>query len=149
MLIRDILRKKGGNVVTIEARCTVNDAISKLNEHGIGALIVTGEDGQVGGIVTERDILHECGKWWTQGDQATPSTLVQEVMTKDVVIGVPDDHLDYVMGIMTKNRIRHLPILEDGKLAGVISIGDVVNAHLKAMEFENRMLKDYIHGIVR
>jgi signal-transduction protein with cAMP-binding, CBS, and nucleotidyltransferase domain len=54
-----------------------------------------------------------------------------------------------VMGIMTKNRIRHLPILDDGKLAGVISIGDVVSAHLKEMEFENRSLKDYIHGIVR
>jgi len=149
MRIRDILRKKGGDVATIEALSTVRDAISKLNERGIGSLIVTREDGEIGGIVTERDILRECGEWLKRGDQAPPSTLVQDIMTKDLVIGVPDDDLDYVMGIMTKNRIRHLPILDDGKLAGVISIGDVVNAHLKEMEFENRSLKDYIHGIVR
>lgn len=149
MRIRDILRKKGGDVATIEALNTVRDAISKLNERGIGSLIVTREDGEIGGIVTERDILRECGNWWTGGEQTAPSTLVRDIMTKDLVIGVPDDDLDYVMGIMTKNRIRHLPILDDGKLAGVISIGDVVNAHLKEMEFENRSLKDYIHGIVR
>ncbi len=67
-------------------------------------------------------------------------------MTKEVIIGVPDDDLDYVMGIMTKNRIRHLPVLDAGKLVGIISIGDVVNAHLNETKFENRLLKDYIHG---
>jgi len=69
-------------------------------------------------------------------------------MTKDLVIGVLDDGLDYVMGIMTKNRIRHLPVLDGESLAGIISIGDVVNAHLKETEFENRMLKEYIQGPV-
>jgi CBS domain-containing protein len=68
-------------------------------------------------------------------------------MTKDLIIGVPDDSLDYVMGIMTKNRIRHLPVMDGKKLVGIVSIGDVVNAHLEETEFENRMLKDYIHGV--
>jgi CBS domain-containing protein len=67
-------------------------------------------------------------------------------MTKDVVIGVPDDDLNYVMAVMTKNKIRHLPILEEGELAGIISIGDVVNAHVEESDYENRLLKDYIQG---
>ncbi len=68
-------------------------------------------------------------------------------MTEHLIIGVPDDDLTYVMGIMTKNRIRHLPIIDEGALVGVVSIGDVVNAHVEEAEFENRMLKDYIHGV--
>ncbi len=68
-------------------------------------------------------------------------------MTKQLIIAVPDDELDYVMGIMTKNRIRHLPIIEGEQLVGIISIGDVVNAHVEETEFENRMLRDYIHGV--
>jgi CBS domain-containing protein len=74
-------------------------------------------------------------------------SLVREVMTKDLIVGVPDDSLDYVMGVMTKNRIRHLPVMDGKKLVGIVSIGDVVNAHLEETEFENRMLKDYIHGV--
>ena len=70
-------------------------------------------------------------------------------MTKDLIIGVLDDDPNYVMGIMSKNRIRHLPILDDGKLAGIISIGDLINAHLEEKVFENRTLRDYIQGTVR
>ena len=70
-------------------------------------------------------------------------------MTKELVIGVPSDDLNYAMGIMTKNRIRHLPIMEDGSLVGIISIGDLVNAHFEEKVFENRTLRDYIHGSAR
>jgi len=70
-------------------------------------------------------------------------------MTKDLVIGVPDDDLNYVMGVMTKNRVRHLPILENGHLAGIISMSDLVNAHFEEHVFESRTLKDYIHGWAR
>ena len=107
------------------------------------------------GIITERDILRVCGERCVRlneppAREETPCpSLVQDAMTKDPIIGVLDDDLDYVMGIMTKNRIRHLPILDDGSLAGIISIGDVVNAHLKETVFENRTLKDYIQGPVR
>lgn len=152
MLIRDILQKKGANVVLIESGQTIHDAIGRLNEHGIGALIVTGEDAEVVGIITERDILMKCGQHCVrlEGapvlDEASCPTLVEDAMTHNLVIGVPDDNLEYVMGIMTKNHIRHLPIMEDQTLVGIISIGDVVNAHLKEKEVENRMLRDYIHG---
>ncbi len=153
MRIRDILREKGMEVVTFEAGRTVHDAVRKLNEHGIGSLIVTGEGGEIRGIITERDILKECGERCVrlaepraQGETACPS-LVEDVMTKDLIVGALEDDLNYVMRIMTKNRIRHLPILDGGKLVGIISIGDVVNAHLNETEVENRSLQDYIHGV--
>jgi CBS domain-containing protein len=154
MRIRDILQEKGTVVVTIEASRTIHDAIGRLNKHSIGALIVTGESGEIIGIITERDILRVCGEHCVRlnelpvREETSCPSLVQNAMTKDPIIGVLDDDLDYVMGIMTKNRIRHLPILDDGSLAGIISIGDVVNAHLKETVVENRTLKDYIHGPV-
>ncbi len=152
MQIRDILQNKGADVVVIGSGQTIHDAIGRLNEHGIGALIVTGEDAEVVGIITERDILKICGQHCVRlegtpaPEDASCPTLVEDAMTENLVIGVPDDNLEYVMGIMTKNRIRHLPIMDDKSLVGIISIGDVVNAHLKEKEVENRMLRDYIHG---
>ena len=119
MRIKDILEEKGDEVVTIGAEESIHAAIVMLNQHGIGSLIVTGEGGQIAGIVTERDIL---------------------------VIGVPEDDLNYAMGVMTKHHIRHLPVLDNGRLAGIISIGDLVNAHFEENVFESRTLKDYIHA---
>ena len=153
MRVADILRGKGGEVIRIDEQRTVHDAICTLNEHGIGALVVTGENGEISGIITERDILREYGKGCDPRDAASQpketgvASLVRDVMTKELIIGVPDDDLNYVMSIMTKNRIRHLPIVVGKELAGMVSIGDVVNAHVDETEFENRMLKDYIHGV--
>jgi CBS domain-containing protein len=153
MKIKNIFGEKGTDVVTIEQDETVQEAICKLNEHRIGALVVTDERGETCGIITERDILRHCGQRWVALSEPSPReemscpSLVREVMTKDLIVGVPDDSLDYVMGVMTKNRIRHLPVMDGKKLVGIVSIGDVVNAHLEETEFENRMLKDYIHGV--
>jgi len=142
MRISDILRKKGSHVVTIGPYRTVWDAIQTLNENKIGALVVTGPDGDVAGIITERDILRVAAE---QCDRIK-ETMIGDVMTRDVIIGLAEDRLDYVMGIMTQNRIRHLPVMDGEDLAGIISIGDVVNAHLQETKFENRLLRDYIHG---
>lgn len=152
MLIRDLLLEKGRNVETIEAGQTIHSAIQRLNRHRIGALVVTGGDDEVVGIITERDILMVCGNRCAHlseppGETGTDClSLVKDAMTRDVVIGVPSDDLNYAMGVMTKNRIRHLPIMEDGKLAGIISIGDLVNAHFEEKVLENRTLREYIHG---
>lgn len=142
MKVRDILRQKGTTVVTIGPDATVQDAIETLVEHNIGSLVVSAPEGGLAGIITERDILRECAS----SSDRLRRTPVRDVMTAELIIGVPDDELQYVMGIMTKNRIRHLPILEGDHLHGIISIGDLVNAHLREKEFENRMLKDYIAG---
>lgn len=150
MKIKDILQDKGSSVTTIGAAESIHAAIVELNRHGFGALIVTGEDGQIAGIVTERDILQCCGetcthmKHTTVNGQALCKIEVKDIMTKDLVIGVPGDDLNYVMGIMTKHRIRHLPILDNGKLAGIISMGDLVKTHFEEHVFESRTLKEYI-----
>ena len=143
MRIKEILRRKGSDVVTIGPEAALHEAIQSLVEHKIGGLVVTASNGTVVGIITERDILRESAERCDK----LKVTSVAEAMTRDVIIGVPDDSLDYVMGVMTKNRIRHLPVLDEMGLVGIVSIGDVVNAHLQKTEFENRMLKDYIHGV--
>jgi CBS domain-containing protein len=140
MKIRDLLHGKGTAVVTIRPEATIHDAMTMLVNHRIGSLVVTDEQSRIMGIITERDILRECAA----RSEQVKNTRVQEVMTTNLIIGVPDDEVGYVMGIMTNNRIRHLPIMAGGRLEGIISIGDVVKAQLEETEFENRYLKDYI-----
>ncbi|MCS6926117.1 MAG: CBS domain-containing protein [Candidatus Binatia bacterium] len=140
MKIRDLVRGKGTAVVTIRPEATIHEAVTMLVNHRIGSLVVLDEQRRVMGIITERDILRECA---ARSDQIK-QTRVQDVMTTNLIIGVPDDEISYVMGIMTHNRIRHLPIMDGERLAGIISIGDVVKAQLEETEFENRYLKDYI-----
>lgn len=149
MQIKDILQEKGSSVITIGASDSIHTAIVELNQHGFGALIVMTDDNQIAGIITERDILQCCGETCSKM-QATPASdnalcdvRVRDIMTKDLVIGVPDDDLNYVMGMMTKHQIRHLPILNNGKLEGIISIGDLVKMHFEENVFESRTLKDY------
>ena len=150
MRIRDILLEKGKKVVTIDVGMNIHDAIGILNKHRIGALVVTEDGAEVVGIITERDILRRCGDYCVSmnelltPEESTCTSLVKDAMTKELVIGVPDDDPNYAMGVMTENRIRHLPILDEGRLAGMISIGDLVNAHLEEKVFKSRTLKDYI-----
>lgn len=152
MRIKDILLEKGNAVVTIGAEESVHAAIVELNNHGFGALVVLDQDGKVGGIVTERDILKCCGETCDQlqkiatREHAICQVSVGSIMTRDLIIGVPDDDINFVMGVMTKHRIRHLPILDEGKLVGIISISDLVNAHLEENVIQGRTLKEYIHG---
>jgi CBS domain-containing protein len=140
MKIRDILRHKGTTVVTIRPQATIHDAMTILVAHHIGSLVVTNDHDKIVGIITERDILRECAA----RSEQVKETPVRQVMTTNLIIGVPDDDIGYVMGIMTNNRIRHLPIIDGEHLEGLISIGDVVKAQLEETEFENRYLKDYI-----
>lgn len=144
MRIHDILRSKGHDVITVGPEQPVLAAVRILAEHRIGALVVRSH-GEIQGIISERDILNLAA-----GDPARlETTSVADAMTTNVIVGVPDDDLDYVMGIMTQNRIRHLPIMEAEQLVGLVSIGDVVNAVRREVEAENRHLRDYIHGVAR
>jgi CBS domain-containing protein len=142
MKVKDILEKKGTQVWTVEQKATVHDALGKLMEHRIGALIVLNEKGEVAGIISERDIIRESHRNAHQLD----SLKVEQAMSKKLIVGALEDEIDYIMGIMTNNRIRHIPIIHQGKLHGMISIGDVVKAQLQDKEYENRYLKDYIYG---
>ena len=142
MKVRDILAIKGPQVHTIDPDRTVLEAVALLVQHGIGALLVRDGRGVVVGIITERDVLREC----RDRSPALDRIRVAEVMTKDLVICVPEDEVDYAMGIVTKNRVRHLPVMDADRVAGMISIGDLVKASLEAAEYENRYLREYIQG---
>lgn len=142
MKIRDILRTKGSDVVCVGPDQPVLAAVKVLSEHRIGALVVRSDD-EIRGIITERDLMNLVAR----DPGSVADAHVADIMTTDLIVAVLDDDLDYVMNIMTENRIRHLPIVTDGRLDGILSIGDVVNALRRSVEAENRHLKDYIHGV--
>jgi CBS domain-containing protein len=142
MKIRDLLNEKGYEVVTVPPSFPIQDAMRLLVEHNIGSVVVA-QDKVVEGILTERDILRLAA----ERPDTMASMKVAEVMTKDVVVALLDDNVDYVMEIMTKNRIRHLPIVDQGWMQGILSIGDVVNALRKKVEAENNYMRDYIRGV--
>ena len=142
MKIREILAVKGAHVHTIEPDRSILDVVALLVEHGIGALLVRDVDDAVAGIISERDVLRVC----RDRSGALGAIRVADVMTRDLIVCVPDDDVDYAMGIVTKNRVRHLPVMDGGRVAGMISIGDLVKARLDAAEYENRYLREYIEA---
>ena len=143
MKIRELLEKKGYEVVTVPPSFPLQDAMRLLVEHNIGSVVVA-EDRVVQGILTERDILRLAAN-----DPAGMGRMkVEDVMTRDVIVGLPHDTLEYVMEVMTRNRIRHLPIVDEGWMEGILSIGDVVHALQTKTEAENRHMRDYIQGKV-
>lgn len=144
MKIREILGTKGSDVVTAPPDIPVLEAMRVLVEHNIGSVVVT-DRGGVAGILTERDIL----RLGARGPEVLAGTQVRDAMTTDLLVGTPDDDIHYCMNVMTENRIRHLPVIDEGELRGIVSIGDLVNACRRNAEQENRHLKDYIRGEVR
>jgi CBS domain-containing protein len=144
MRIREVLEYKGNSVVTVEPDKTVHEAMRILVEHNIGAVVVT-QDTSAVGILTERDVL----RLGATDLESLATMRVGDAMTKNLVVGVAEDLVDYAASVMTANRIRHLPIVEGERLIGVLSIGDVVNALKQQKEVENRYLRDYIQGAVR
>lgn len=141
MRIQDILDSKGDRVVTTSPNGNVTDAMGVLNEHNIGAVVVI-EGDSIRGILSERDVL----RLGARGPELLSTTTILETMTRDVIVGLPDDEIHEAMGVMTQNRIRHLPIVRDGQLVGIVSIGDLVNACWLEAADENQHLKDYIQG---
>ena len=141
MKIKDIL-DPGRGVITIRQRDKVTDALKALLDNKISCLPVVDESGKIMGIISERDILREVHS--NQG--GLDRRYVADVMTRDILIGLADDDLDYIMNIMSNNNIRHVPIMTGDALSGIISIRDVVKGLMHTVESENRYLKDYIAG---
>jgi CBS domain-containing protein len=142
MTLRDILSIKGSRVYTIDPDQTVLEAVAVLVEHRIGALLVQDGAGAVAGIISERDVLRKCQHHAAELGQIR----VREVMTPDLIVcGLADD-VGHAMGLVTEHRVRHLPVMDEGRVAGMISIGDLVKACLDEAQYENRFLKEYITG---
>ena len=140
MRVSDLLATKGREVATISQERTVNDAVQLLKERGIGALVVTGPTPPLAGIVSERDIVRAVA---SRGADALHET-VAEIMSSEVTRCDEDTSVEILMGLMTERRIRHVPVVHDGLLIGMVSIGDVVKARFDQLEHEKKDLLDYV-----
>lgn len=145
MLVKDILQSKGREVVTTTTDTAIETAMGILIKRRISCLPVVDQKGKLIGIVSDKDIFRKL--YETQGSGM--DVHIGEIMTTELIVGVPDDTLGYIAGIMTQNRIRHIPIIEkrDGdELVGLLSVGDIVKTQMEDMKIENRYLREYIAG---
>jgi CBS domain-containing protein len=137
--VSEILGDKGLDVLRIEADAPVLEAVKQMVDANVGSLLVT-DGGEVTGIVTERDYLRRVAQKGPSDDDVT----VRDIMSSPLVVVGPDTEIDECMAVMTDRRIRHLPVVEDGDVVGIVSIGDVVKFKSKKQSFEIRYLTDYI-----
>jgi CBS domain-containing protein len=138
--VETILRSKGRNVVTVSPQATISAAADTLRRHGIGALVVSRDGRSVEGILSERDIVHALA----EHGPAVLDFEVARLMSPRVVTGTPSDTVAELMALMTGRRIRHIPIVEQGALAGIVSIGDVVKNRLDEVESEASSMREFI-----
>lgn len=138
--VSDILAHKGRDVHRITPDASVYDAISAMSDHGVGALLVIGGPG-IDGIITERDYLRKIA---LKG-RSSRETLVREIMSDQVLIVESDHDVEEALAVMTEARIRHLPVMERGELAGLVSIGDCVKQISRERKVQLQYLTDYIH----
>jgi CBS domain-containing protein len=140
MFVSDIIKGKGGSVVSVTSEKPVNEALALLAKHRIGAVLVVDPGGGIAGILSERDLvraMHRIGK-------SVFDKRVGDLMTTPVVTCSPKDPVGSIEGMMTAQRFRHVPVLQDGKLIGLVSIGDVVKARIEEAEAEVDALRRYI-----
>lgn len=140
MRVAQILKAKGHKVVTTRLDATIAELVRTLTLERIGAAVVTGDEGTVVGIISERDIVHGLSE---RGADLL-NMRVEDLMTRAVVTCRPEQSLEDIMREMTSSRIRHLPVLQDGEMVGIVSIGDVVKNRLEELEKESGALRDYI-----
>jgi CBS domain-containing protein len=140
MTVKAVLSHKGTDVDTIDPHAKLSAAVKVLAERRIGALVVTGADRRIVGIVSERDVVRVLGK---EGAQALERS-VSDVMTRNVVTCGERDRIAELMEKMTAGKFRHLPVVEQGRLVGIVSIGDVVKFRVQEMERDAAALQDYI-----
>lgn len=141
MKINDVIHAKPSQaVVTISPDATVRELIALLAEHNVGALVVSDDGERVSGIVSERDVVRRL-----QADEAVLDAQVSQIMTSEVRTCTREDSVTDLMQTMTEHRIRHVPVVADGRLTGIISIGDVVKNRIGELEFERDQLDHYVH----
>lgn len=140
MLIAAILRAKGPEVVSVAPEATVARLLTELARHNVGAVVVAENDTLVG-IVSERDVVRHLER---RGPELM-SAPVSDIMTSDVVTCTPDDTVEQVSEHMTVRRFRHVPVTAEGRLAGIVSIGDLVKSRLRGLEDDRAQLEAYIH----
>ena len=142
MKVEAVLAAKGREVASINPSATLATVAQRLRLEGIGSLVVL-DDGKLAGMISERDVVHAFAAHRAEASEIK----VEDVMTRDLITCRPEDSLTRVLGLMTRHRVRHLPVLEGGRLVGLISIGDAVKHRLDELELEAAVLRDaYIAG---
>ncbi|MGI9407856.1 MAG: CBS domain-containing protein [Hyphomicrobiaceae bacterium] len=139
MIVADILQAKGDNVVTVRPTETLSILAHRLRLERVGALVVSTNGKRIDGIISERDVVHAFAEHGTDLDELC----VSDVMTRTVTTCSPKDTIADISGIMTKRRIRHLPVVENDTLVGIVTVGDVVKHRLDEMQLEANVLRDY------
>ena len=140
MQVSNLLTTKGRDVATISQERNVTDALLLLKERGIGALVVTGRTPSLAGILSERDVVRALA----ESGEAVLQLTVADLMSKEITTCAESTTVEELMGLMTEHRIRHVPVVEDGQLVGMVSIGDVVKARVDELEHEKKDLLDYV-----
>ncbi|MCG8692266.1 MAG: CBS domain-containing protein [Minwuiales bacterium] len=140
MHVSSVLRQKGADVASVGPDQTIAETAALLSERRIGAALVLAPSGDVLGVISERDIVRGIA---ANGQNCLTLT-VRSLMTENVISCGPDDKLDDIMSMMTEHRIRHLPVMDGGRLAGIISIGDVVKNRVAEIEMESKAMREYI-----
>jgi len=142
MKVKDLLKDKKREIVTVEASTDLLTAMELLIKNEISCLPVLGYSGQLIGIISDKDIFHAI----FENQDNFSSLKVSNLMTTDLLVGLAEDEIDYIGGVMTENKVRHIPIVGKDRLIGLISLGDVVKTEIKRMQIENRYLKLYMEG---
>jgi len=143
MRVKTLLKRKPRDVITITPQATIDDAMDMLITNKIGCLPVVGESGKLSGIISDKDIFKKVHE--TKGQYH--GLKVADVMTTDVIVGIPDDQIDYIAGMMDKNWIRHVPIIDGDNMIGLVSLRDIIKSTTKRRELENRYLNLYMEGM--
>lgn len=141
MKLEDVIRSKGNSVVTITPQASVSELVALLAQHNIGAVVVSADGKHIDGIVSERDVVQGLA---SEGPEAVNLEVVA-LMTADVVVGKPSDGIEETAHIMTTKRIRHIPLVIDTELCGLVSIGDVVKYRIDQLTDERNHLLGYLH----
>ncbi|WP_409182118.1 CBS domain-containing protein [Amycolatopsis sp. VS8301801F10] len=140
MRIADVLQRKGATVATVSPGATVTELLAALARHNVGAMVVVDAEGGIAGIVSERDVVRKLAEHGSSVLQGP----VADIMTTMVASCTPDDPVDRLSVVMTQRRIRHVPVLDGGRLAGIVSIGDVVKIRMEQLEQSQEQLEAYI-----
>ena len=146
MNLQDVLRSKGSAVYTIHAEATLQAALGEMLQRNVGSLLVQRQDAppeeMPEGIITERDVLRACAA----GGQVLATIRVGEAMTRELIFAAPEDDVAKTMSVMTRNRFRHVPVLSESRVVGMVSMRDMVKAQLDQLALENQLMRDYIRG---
>ena len=140
MRLADVLKQKGSKALTVPESASVAEAIRTMHKNRVGSVVIPSASGEPVGIITERDIL----RLYAEGKSDFEQLLVKDCMTTGLILGKPDDRVTEVLAIMTERRFRHLPVVQEGQIVGVISIGDLVKAELYEATSEAKALREYI-----